>query len=120
MRILVDGKNDKDVKSYGLDDEAIKQAAKEITQGLIDADLGGGLIKKRIARGNRGKSAGWRCLIVRHSDDIAVLVHLFPKGEKANITAKEKKNLLKLAKIIRNTSVVDILATAKREKWRTI
>ena len=39
------------------------QAAAEIVAGQVDADLGGGLFKKRLARQGGGKRSGYRVLI---------------------------------------------------------
>ena len=44
----------------GLTDEALLKAVREMEQGLIDADLGGGVIKKRIGVVGRGKRGGAR------------------------------------------------------------
>ena len=45
-------------KDMGIDDTALFHAAKEISQGFFEANLGGNIYKKRIALGNRGKSGG--------------------------------------------------------------
>jgi hypothetical protein len=44
----------KNAASEGLTDEALKKAIAEIEQGLVNAVLGGNLIKKRVAVGSRG------------------------------------------------------------------
>jgi hypothetical protein len=41
---------------------ALCEAVREMTQGLIDADLGGGLVKKRVGMAGRGKRSGARTL----------------------------------------------------------
>ena len=51
-------------KSEGLSNPTLIRAAKEINQGLIDANLGGRLVKKRIARKGQGKSNGFRTIVV--------------------------------------------------------
>ncbi|MDS1140019.1 type II toxin-antitoxin system RelE/ParE family toxin [Pusillimonas sp. SM2304] len=43
-----------------LTNQALRAAVQEMSQGLIDADLGGGVVKKRIGVGGRGKSSGVR------------------------------------------------------------
>ena len=50
-------------KSEGISDEALCTALSEIENGLIDANLGGGVIKKRVARSNGSKSNGFRTII---------------------------------------------------------
>jgi hypothetical protein len=53
----------KNAASEGLTDEALKKAIAEIEQGLVNAVLGGNLIKKRVAVGSRGKSGGLRTIM---------------------------------------------------------
>ena len=76
-----------------LPDAALCRAVKEMEAGLIDADLGGCLYKKRVARPGAGKSAGYRTLLSARIDDRYVFLHGFPKSDKANITRDEKKAL---------------------------
>jgi hypothetical protein len=54
-------------------------------QGVIDADLGGGVIKQRIARAGEGKSGGSRSIILFRKNDRAIYIHGFEKKDKANI-----------------------------------
>ena len=42
----------------GLDDDALRNAVDEMERGLIDADLGGHVVKKRVAVKGRGKRGG--------------------------------------------------------------
>jgi hypothetical protein len=65
--------------------------------GLIAADLGGGVIKQRIARPGQGKSGGFRTLIVFKAGTRAFFVHGFAKNEKDNIGRNELAALRKLA-----------------------
>ena len=64
MRILKTKSFAKDAKSQGLNDLALIKAIKEVQAGLVDADLGGSLVKKRIAVGSKGKSGGLRAILV--------------------------------------------------------
>ena len=57
-----------------LSDSALCQAAREIEQGLFEADLGGGLCKKRIALPGQGKSGSSRTLVAKkHKDAVFFL-----------------------------------------------
>ncbi|SMB24384.1 conserved protein of unknown function [Sterolibacterium denitrificans] len=76
-----------------LPDTALCKAIKEMEDGLIDADLGGFLYKKRVARPGSGKSGGYRTLLSARIGDRYVFLHGFPKSDKANITQEEKKAL---------------------------
>jgi hypothetical protein len=80
-----------------LDDLSLCAAVREMTAGLYDADLGGGLVKKRIARSGQGKSGGFRTLIATNKEDRWVFVYGFPKNERSNIDKNEEEALKKLA-----------------------
>jgi hypothetical protein len=58
-------------------------------EGLIDADLGGNIIKQRVARKGQGKSGGYRTIIVFKQDDKAFFVYGFAKSERENIDKNE-------------------------------
>lgn len=72
-----------------ISDADLWNAAHLANQGVIDADLGGGVIKQRIARAGEGKSGGSRSIILFRKYDRAVFVHGFEKRDKANIKADE-------------------------------
>lgn len=76
-----------------LPDSALCKAVKEMESDLIDADLGGFLYKKRVARPGGGKSGGYRTLVSARIGSRYVFLHGFPKNDKANITQDEKKAL---------------------------
>ncbi|WP_309735431.1 type II toxin-antitoxin system RelE/ParE family toxin [Chamaesiphon sp. OTE_75_metabat_556] len=80
-----------------LDDLSLCAAVREMTAGLYDADLGGGLVKKRIARSGQGKSGGFRTLIATNKEDRWVFIYGFPKNERSNIDKNEEEALKKLA-----------------------
>lgn len=70
-------------------DAELLRAAQLANQGAIDADLGGGVIKQRIARAGQGKSGGSRSIILFRKNDRAVFVYGFEKKDKANIGPDE-------------------------------
>ena len=70
---------------------------RDAERGLIAADLGGGVIKQRIARPGQGKSGGFRTLIVFRSGAVAFFVHGFAKNERDNIGKDELVALKRLA-----------------------
>lgn len=76
-----------------LPDAALCRAVEEMESGLIDADLGGHLYKKRVARAGGGKSGGYRTLLSARIGSRYMFLHGFPKSDKANITPDEKKAL---------------------------
>ena len=80
-----------------LSDGALCQAVNEMLQGLIDADLGGGVVKKRIGISGRGKSGGVRTLIATNKGSKWFFVFGFEKNDRANITENELEALQELA-----------------------
>lgn len=89
-----------------LSDAALCRAFVEMAQGLIDADLGGGLVKKRVALPGRGKSGGARTLVATNKGSRWIFVFGFEKNDRANITAEELQALKDLAQdILSNTAV---------------
>jgi hypothetical protein len=70
-------------------DSDLCKAVEDATRGLIDADLGGGVIKQRIARKGGGKSGGFRTIILFRVGGRAFFVHGFAKNEKDTIEDDE-------------------------------
>jgi hypothetical protein len=86
----------------GLGDEALAFAVAEMEQGLIDARLGGQVVKKRVALPGRGKRGSTRTLVAFRHGDKAFFVYGFAKNERANINDKELRALKMLAKELLN------------------
>ena len=74
-------------------DKALAKAVRSAEDGLVDADLGGGLIKQRVARPGQGKSGGYRTVIAYRHGDLAVFLLGFAKHERANIDDDELEDL---------------------------
>jgi hypothetical protein len=70
-------------------DRRLREAIQRAEQGLIDADLGGGIIKQRVARPGQGRSGGYRMLIAYRARDRAVFLYAFAKRERENIDPDE-------------------------------
>jgi hypothetical protein len=77
---------------------ALWDAIERAEKGQIDADLGGGVIKQRIARPGEGKSKGYRSIILFRKDDKAFFVYGFPKSELGNIRSDEEDQFKKMAR----------------------
>jgi hypothetical protein len=73
----------------GLTDADLRHAIDAAERGLADADLGGGVLKQRIARAGGGKSGGFRTIVLFRAGSRAVFVHGFAKSERANIRDDE-------------------------------
>lgn len=76
----------------------------EVVDGQFDANLGGHIYKKRVARSGQGKSGGFRTLICFKQGNRAVFVHGFSKNNQENINSKGLKALKELAGILLNMS----------------
>ncbi len=72
-------------------------ATEEMVQGLIDANLGGHLVKKRVALRGRGKSAGARTIVATKFEQRWIFLFGFEKNERSNIDANELKALQEMA-----------------------
>jgi hypothetical protein len=70
-------------------DRALAKAVQSAEQGLVGANLGGGLIKQRVARPGQGKSGGYRTVIAYRHGDRAVFLYGFAKNERANLDGDE-------------------------------
>ena len=76
-----------------LEDHSLSDAIERAERGLVDADLGGGIIKQRVARTGQGRSGGYRLLIAYRSGKRAVFLYGFAKSERDNIEADELETL---------------------------
>lgn len=74
-------------------DETLAKAIRDAEKGLIAAELGGGLIKLRVARPGRGKSGGYRTLIAYSRGRRAVFLLGFAKSERENIDPRQLADL---------------------------
>ena len=100
---------DRWANEQGLTDQSLCQAIREMIAGIIDADLGGGLYKKRVARTGKGKSGGFRTLVATNRGDLWIFVFGFAKNERDNINKKEKDALKKLANYYLSLSLEALL-----------
>ncbi|MGQ0672941.1 MAG: type II toxin-antitoxin system RelE/ParE family toxin [Hyphomicrobium sp.] len=83
----------------GLTDAAMAQAVCRLEQGLIDAELGGGLVKQRVARPGQGKSGGWRTIIAYRRGERAVFLFGFSKSDRENIADDEVVGWQRVARL---------------------
>lgn len=80
-----------------LTDPALCSAVSEMESGLLDADLGGGVFKKRVALPGRGKSGSVRTLVATNRGSRWFFVFGFEKNDRANISANELEALQRMA-----------------------
>ena len=82
-----------------ISDANLSEAIKRAEMGLVDADLGGGLIKQRVARAGKGRSGGYRTIIAYRRGGRAVFLYCFAKSERENIGPDELKTWREIAAI---------------------
>ena len=102
MRVLKNRAFARFARKADLGDAALCKVIEDLKRGLIGADLGGGVIKQRVARSGEGKSGGFRVLILYRRKDRAVFVHGFAKNEKPNISPDELSAPKELASEVLN------------------
>jgi hypothetical protein len=92
-----------------LGDRVLCVAVSEIEKGLIDADLGGSVVKKRIPLPGRGKSGSTRILVATNKGDRWFFVFGFEKNERSNVTEAELEGLREIAKqlLVRTSKELD-------------
>ena len=73
------------VRAEQITDDSLCDAIDRAERGIIDADLGGGLIKQRVARRGQGRSGGYRMILAYRVRNRAVFLFGFPKSERDNI-----------------------------------
>ena len=102
----------------GIADAALCDAALRANRGQMDADLGRGVIKQRVARRGEGRSGGYRTLIVYRARDRAVFLFGFAKSARENIEPDELEDLRTTAKLLLAYTVEQLdEAVASDEQW---
>jgi hypothetical protein len=86
-------------KKQGITDETLLNAIREIEKGLYGANLGGGVFKKRVPFGGKGKSGGVRTILAFKTGKMAVFMYGFSKNQLDNISDQEEHALKALAKV---------------------
>ena len=81
----------------GIPDAALCDAARRVGRGQVDADLGGGVIKQRIARQGQGKSGGFRAILLFRRGERSFFVYGFSKSGRDNLRTDELKAFRLLA-----------------------
>ena len=101
----------------GISDAALRDAVARAERGRIDAYLGGGVIKQRVARPGQGKSGGYRTIIVFRQGERAFFVYGFPKSAQDNIDESDKRGFRALAKALMAASDEALAKLVKEGKY---
>lgn len=100
----------------GLADADLRQSVTEMEAGLIDADLGGQVVKKRVALPGRGKRGGARTIVATNRGDRWYFIFGFGKNERASIDKHELRALQELASDLLGQDAAAITAALKADE----
>jgi hypothetical protein len=99
-------------RQQGIDDDSLVAAVKRAMRGLIDADLGGKLIKQRVARPGEGRRGGFR-MVIGFGSERALFLYGFAKNERENISNSELLSLREIAATFLNARKDEIARAVK-------
>ena len=85
-------------RKAGLPDASLAHAVRELVEGLVEADLGSGLFKKRVAAGGKGKRGAFRVLLAYRTNTVVYFLFGFEKSDRENINHRELTALRRLAR----------------------
>jgi len=100
----------------GLADLSLCEAVSEMLRGLVDAQLGGGVVKKRVARAGQGKSGSYRTILATNLRDRWFFMFGFAKNERDNVGDDELKMLKQLAAALLGMDTPAIAEAKKRSE----
>ncbi len=89
------------------------EAVREMESGLVDADLGGSVYKKRIALSGQGKRGGARTIVAVKFQERCFFLYGFAKNERENITPQELKAMKRIAADLLGASDTEICKSLK-------
>lgn len=97
MRVFKNAWFERFARKQGIANKALLDAIERAERGLVDADLGGGVIKQRVARPGQGKSGGYRTIILYRTAERAFFMYGFAKSDRNNIDDDEEAEFKKAA-----------------------
>lgn len=103
-----------------ISDSNLREAIDRAERGLVDADLGGGLIKQRVAREGQGRSGGYRMLVAFRQQGRAVFLYGFAKSGQDNIDADELESLQNIAAAWLNADAERLEAAVKASELQEV
>ncbi|MBK8639266.1 MAG: type II toxin-antitoxin system RelE/ParE family toxin [Chromatiaceae bacterium] len=120
MRIFKNAWFERFMRKQNLRDVALRDAIQRAEQGLIDADLGGGVVKQRVARPGQGRSGGYRTLILYRQAHRAFFVYGFAKNQQANISDEEQAAFKKAARHVLELTDEQIAALIRNGQFSEV
>jgi hypothetical protein len=100
--------------------DSLLEAIERAEGGLIDADLGGGLIKQRVARKGQGRSGGYRTIIAYRRAGRAIYLYGFAKSERDNIGDSELSELRRVGQNWLNASPEKIAEAIEKQALQEV
>lgn len=85
-------------KRERINDKILYEAIERAERGLIDADLGGFVIKQRVGREGQGRSKGYRVLIAYQAKTMAIFIYGFAKSDLDNLDDNELQSLREISR----------------------
>jgi hypothetical protein len=82
----------------GITDAELRETVKRLEVGQVDADLGGGVYKVRVARPGEGKSGGYRVIVFFKNEERTFFQYGFSKSDRGNVDQKELRLYKKIAR----------------------
>ncbi|MBO9686250.1 type II toxin-antitoxin system RelE/ParE family toxin [Roseateles chitosanitabidus] len=96
------------------------RAVAEMTRGLVDADLGSGLVKKRIGRSGAGKRSGYRVLVARRNEGPWFFVEGYAKNQQGNVEGAELRAFQRYGLALMTMSSPELLAAVGQGKLKEV
>jgi hypothetical protein len=110
LRIFKNPWFDRFARKAGISDADLKSIVADLENGMWDANYGGDVYKKRVARKGQGKSGGYRAIIIFRSEKITYYTYGFPKSKKDDISDEEERLFKATAKDVLGWTDVQIQA----------
>jgi len=120
MQILMNAWFERFMRKNDITNQESLDAVARIEKGLIDAHLGGHVIKQRIARPNQDRSKGYRTVIIYRQYDKAFFVYGFSRRSRDNITLLEEAEFENIAPYLLSLSGDQLEILVKKGEFKEI
>jgi hypothetical protein len=100
VRVLKSKWFDRFARKECISNATLLKAIARAEAGLIDADIGGGVIKQRVARPGESSSGGYRVIVYFRRGNLAVFMYGFAKSDRGNIDRAEEREFREAAKVV--------------------
>lgn len=119
MRVIVTKDCGRECRKERVLDDALINAARRIVEGKVDADLGGHLIKQHVSQAG-GRQGAHRAIVAYCDSDRIVILHVFAKNRKANLTSIEERAFRDIAGELKRLRTEHFEALIVQRAWAQI